>query len=193
MNIFKSIGFYASLAGLLLSISLNVSAQNYNRGNMQMSFNIPALALIDFSSDVSKTITFSFSNIDPNQVEQIITPTTGDKTWLNYSSIVKAGHTNYITVHISSGSLPADVVLYLLVDPVIGANAGNTGFAKPQITLSYFPQVIIANIGSCYTGVGVNNGHHITYVWKNSEAYNYSLNYDNGKAIAVVYTISSTE
>ncbi|MCK4638940.1 MAG: hypothetical protein KAT33_05930, partial [Bacteroidales bacterium] len=182
-----------SLVVLFFSFSTIVPAQNNNTAEMSITLKIPAIALIDFVVDGSQMITYSYSYSETNQVEQIITPTTGDKTWLNYSSIVKSGLTNYITAHISSGSLPADVSLNVLIGADVGAGAGLKGTSIGQIALSTFPQNIITNIGSCYTGRGINKGHQLTYIWENPDSYNYSLNYEEGNAIAVTYTITSTE
>jgi len=193
MNILTKIESQISLILLFYSLSTMVTAQNNNSVQTSLSLKISAIALIDFSTDGNQMITYSYSTIKPNNVEQIITPAIGDKTWLNYSSIVANGLTNYITVYISSGSLPADVSLNLLIGADVGAGAGKKGITKGQITLSAFPQVIITNIGSCYTGRGIHKGHKLYYKWTNTESYDYSLNYDNGKAIAVTYTISSTE
>lgn len=182
-----------SLIVLLFSFSTISPAQNSNKAEMSISVKIPSIALIDFIVDGNQIITYTYSNTEPNQVEQIITPTTYDKTWLNYSSIVNNGLTNYITVHISSGSLPADVSLNVTVGSDIGAGAGIMGTSLGKITLSTFPQNIITNIGSCYTGRGLNKGHQLTYEWENPESYNYSFNYEGGNAIAVTYTITATE
>lgn len=168
-------------------------AQKNNSAEISVSLKIPPVALINFVSNERQMITYSYSTMQFQEVEQVITPTTGDKTWVNYSSIVGPGLSNYITVHISSGSLPADVLLSVFISDDIGAGAGNTGTSVGHITLSSYPQNIITNIGSCYTGQGVNKGHQLIYVWENPDSYNYSLNYENGKAIAVTYTITSTE
>ncbi|MCK4406715.1 MAG: hypothetical protein KAV44_03470 [Bacteroidales bacterium] len=193
MFVYKKIVLLISLVVLFFSFSTIVPAQNNNTAEMSITLKIPAIALIDFVVDGSQMITYNYSYSEPNQVEQIITPTTGDKTWLNYSSIVKSGLTNYITAHISSGSLPADVSLNVLIGADIGAGAGLKGTSIGQIALSTFPQNIITNIGSCYTGRGINKGHQLTYIWENPDSYNYSLNYEEGNAIAVTYTITSTE
>jgi hypothetical protein len=177
----------------LCSVSKTVNAQSNNTAEMSITLNIPAIALIDFAVHGSQIVTYSYSNSEPNQVEQIITPSTGDNTWLHYSSIVENGLTNYITAHISSGSLPADVSLNVLVGADAGAGAGSKGTSIGQITLSAYPQNIISNIGSCYTGMGFNNGHQLTYIWENPESFNYSFYYENGHLIAVTYTITSTE
>ena len=193
MFVYKKIVLLISLVVLFFSFSTIVPAQNNNTAEMSITLKISAIALIDFVVDGSKMITYGYSYSGPNQVEQIITPTTGDKTWLNYSSIVKSGLTNYITAHISSGSLPADVSLNVLIGADVGAGAGLKGTSIGQIDLSTFPQNIITNIGSCYTGRGINKGHQLTYIWENPDSYNYSLNYEEGNAIAVTYTITSTE
>ena len=193
MNVYKKNVLLISLVVLFFSFSTIVPAQNYNTAEMSISLKIPAIALIDFVVDDSQVITYSYSDLEPNQIQQIITPSTGDETWLNYSSIVKSGLTNYITVHISSGSLPADVSLNVLIGADVGAGTGIRGTSKGQITLSTFPQNIITNIGSCYTGRGINKGHQLTYIWENPDSYNYSLNYEQGNVIAVTYTITSTE
>ncbi|MCK4288170.1 MAG: hypothetical protein KAW86_03105 [Bacteroidales bacterium] len=193
MFVYKKIVLLISLVVLFFSFSTIVPAQNNNTAEMSITLKIPAIALIDFVVDGSQMITYNYSYSEPNQVEQIITPTTGDKTWLNYSSIVKSGLTNYITAHISSGILPADVSLNVLIGADVGAGAGLKGTSIGQIALSTFPQNIITNIGSCYTGRGINKGHQLTYIWENPDSYNYSLNYEEGNAIAVTYTITSTE
>jgi len=182
-----------SLIVLFSSFSTIIPAQNNNTAEMSITFNIPAVALIDFVMDGIQTITYTYSSSNPNQVEQIITPTIGDKTWLNYSSIVISNLTNYITAHISSGNLPADVSLNVLVSSDVGAGDGITGTSIGQITLSRFPQNIITDIGSCYTGRGIHKGHQLTYIWENPESYNYNINYENTNPVAVTYTITSTE
>jgi hypothetical protein len=177
---------------IILELS-KVHAQENNIAEMSLNLNIQAIALVDFAVEGEQVITYGFSNSEPNQVEQVIIPELTDKTWINYSSIVNSGSTNYITVHISSGTLPADAKLEVSVGEDAGAGAGATGTSNGIISLSTFPQNIITNIGSCYTGVGINKGHQLTYTWENIESYNYSVKYENGMAISVTYTITTTE
>lgn len=185
---------FIALVTLFFSFSTMVHSQNNNKTEMSLHLTIPAISLLGFAENGNQIITYSYSNSAPNQIEQIITPTTtGDNTWLFYSSIVEYGLTNYITAQISLGSLPADVSLNVLVGADAGAGAGMTGTSLGQITLSPFPQNIITNIGSCYTGRGVNKGHQLTYTWENQESFNYSYYFESGNLIAVTFTITSTE
>ena len=175
---------------ILISFSLvpmSVFAQKNNTAQMRLTVSIPALALIDFEGN-DRLITFN----SPNQVEQIITPATLNQTWLNYSSIIEKGMTNYITVHISSGSLPPESSVYLQIGNDNGAGAGNMGRPATQITLSKYPQNIITNIGSCFTGRGRDKGHQLTYLWNNIEDYKNSLYSKDDYVITVTYTITST-
>jgi len=177
----------------LVYMPLTMFCQNTNTSEVNINLSIPPVSLINFAVNDEQLITYSYSAQAPNNMEQVITPTTGDKTWLNYSSIVNPGTSSYITVNISSGSLPADVSLRVLISEDAGMGSGSTGTPLGEIVLSSYPQNIIVNIGSCFTGSGVNKGHQLTYIWDNPEGFNYSYNYENGEPIAVTYTISSTE
>lgn len=177
----------------LVYLPSTVYCQNDNTSKVNLNLSIPPLSLINLAVDDQQVITYTYSSNEPNNIEQVITPNTADKTWLNYSSIVNPGASYYITVNISSGSLPADVSLRVLVSEDAGLGSGSTGTTVGEITLSSYPQNIIVNIGSCYTGKGVSKGHRLTYIWDNPEDFNYSYKYENGEPIAVTYTISSTE
>jgi hypothetical protein len=157
--------------------------------HVRFDLKIPPIALITFAVENNQIISHSFA-LSSNQVEQTITKTNVDKTWLNYSSIVNPGSTNYITANISSGVLPSDVTLHVAVSSDAGSGAGALGEPVGSIKLTHYPQNLIINIGSCYTGAGVNKGRLLNYVWDNPESY-YYLKYLHGKPISVTYTITS--
>ena len=182
-----------SLLILFVSYSNVLSAQEENTAEVAINFKIPSIALVNFVVEGGEIKTYTYSTAGKSSVEQVITPYLNGKTWLNYSSIVYSGLKNYITVHISSGTLPSDVKLNVVVGADIGAGAGTMGSPVGELTLSTYPQNIITDIGSCYTGVGEKKGHQLTYIWDNPDSYNYSITYKNGKSIAVTYTITSTE
>ncbi|MFK5969356.1 MAG: hypothetical protein QM487_04445 [Candidatus Marithrix sp.] len=186
---------YILIAMLWLFIcTLSIAnGQTNNTAEVSIDLSIPAVALIDLVVDENQILTFSYSSSDPNQVEQVVTPSTGDNTWINYSSIVSDGLSNYITAHLSQGTLPANVLLNLIIGEDMGVGAGMVGTVSGQITLSSYPQNIINDIGSCYTGTGLHKGHQLIYIWEYPQSYSYSLSFENGEAISVTYTITSTE
>lgn len=189
MVVNNKIAIFTMLIGILFFCPSEVYSQTNNTTEVPLTLSIPPVSLINFAVDDDQVVTYSFSLLEPNNVEQIITPGTKDKTWLNYSSIVSEGSTNYITVSISSGSLPPEVSLRVLISEDIGFGTGSLGTTIGEITLSSYPQNIIVNIGSCYTGIGLRKGHRLTYIWDSPDGYHYEY----GQNIAVTYTINSTE
>lgn len=185
--------FFASILVWCFTIPFNCVSQVNQVADQEVNMSIPALSLINFASDADQIITYSYSYLEKNNVEQVITPNAEDNTWLNYSSIVLEGTTSYITANISSGTLPADVTLKLVVSEELGYGSGSVGTPIGEIILTNYPQNIIVNIGSCFTGAGLNKGHKINFVWENPDSYDYSLKYENGEVIAVTYTITTTE
>lgn len=81
--------------------------------------------------------------------------------------------------------------MHVFVSPDAGAGGGALGTPAGEITLTHYPQNLIINIGSCYTGAGVKKGRLIHYIWDNPESYDYFLHYQQGEPIALTYTITS--
>ena len=165
-----------------------VTAQSKNTVEIPIVFTIPAIALVDFAgSDAHITFTSG------NGAEQIITPSTLDKTWINYSSIVEGKTTNIISVNLSSGYLPAEVKINLDVGQDVGAGAGTTGKPIKQIALTPYPQEIITGIGSCYTGRGIQKGHQLTYSWEWMPPYDVDHSSIDKIEISVTYTFATAK
>ena len=183
----------AVLIVLLLTLMIfsmkTTTAQQKNITEMPITVSIPAVALIDFEGS-NHRIVFKSTNV----VDQVISPSTENSIWLNYTSIVQSGTTNYITVHISSGQLPPESSVNLEITDDVGAGSGKIGVASSaQIELSMYPQSIITDIGSCYTGRGIEKGHRLTYLWNNIEDYSESRYAKTEFEITVTYTITTTE
>lgn len=153
---------------------------------MPVIISIPAIALLNFAGS-DKGLTY----IQGKGAEQIITPSTLDKTWINYSSIVDGNSTNTISVNISSGNLPVEVVVKLNVGKDNGAGGGSVGQPTGQVTLSQYPQAIITDIGSCFTGQGIQKGHQLTYSWEWMPPYEYNPSIIENFEIAVMYTLTA--
>lgn len=107
-----------------------------------------------------------FSFVKGQGAEQIITPSTIGKMWINYSSVVEWNSTNSICISISSGNLPVEIILKLKVGPESGFGVGKIGKSVGEIILNNYPQAIITEIGTCYTGQGLNRGHPLTFSWE---------------------------
>ena len=165
-----------------------VSAQNANVVQMPIYFSIPAIALVDFAGS-DRRITF----VAGKGAEQIINPSTLDKTWINYSSIVDGNSTNSISVNLSSDKAPVEIRIKLDISPDAGAGAGKTGKPTGQIILSGYPQEIITGIGSCFTGRGTLKGHQLTYSWEWLPPYDMDRSTIENIEISVTYTVTGTK
>lgn len=172
---------------LIISIEC-VYTQEVSFVKIPLILNIPAVSIIDFAGSV-KRITF----IPGNGAEQIITPSTLDKTWLNYSSITAENTTNSISVNLSSGRLPAEIVIKLTISESSGTGAGKHGRPLGPITLTPYPQDIIIDIGSCYTGRGVQKGHQLSYSWEWQHPTDQDQTIIENIEIGVTYTITTNK
>lgn len=181
--------YYSLLLFLIIVSSVRkISAQNTNVVQTPIIFSIPTIAQLDFAGS-DRRITF----IAGKGAEQIITPSTLDKTWINYSSIVDGNSTNSISVNLSSDKVPVEIRIKLDISPDAGAGGGTTGKPTGQITLSGYPQEIISGIGSCFTGRGVLKGHQLTYSWEWLPPYDVDHTSIDKIEISVTYTINSTK
>jgi len=175
----------------LLSMGGNLSAQQENTAKIPVQLSIPPSASLTLAGS---DIQLSFNQ--SKGAEQIISPSNFGKIWLNYSSVVEGNSTNSIYVSLASGNLPADVNIKLNVGQDVGAGSGKMGNPIKQVTLTNYPQAIITDIGSCYTGQGINKGHPLTYSWElspNKDSDILTTEDISNIEVGVVYTIIANE
>ena len=184
----KLLSFSFLLFIIVVSSVRKVSGQNTNVVQMPIVFSIPAIALVDFAGS-DRRITY----VAGKGAEQIIFPSTLDKTWINYSSIVDGNSTNSISVNLSSDKVPVEIRIKLDISQDAGAGAGKTGKPTGQIILTGYPQEIITGIGSCFTGRGTLKGHQLTYSWEWLPPYDVDHSSIDNIEISVTYTVTSTK
>ena len=68
-----------------------------------------------------------------------------------------------------------------------GTGGGAPGIPAGMLTLSNISQVLINNIGTCNTGIGVNVGHQLTYTLGIS---NYSALQSSSSTVNILFTIT---
>jgi hypothetical protein len=159
-----------------------------NIAHMPVIVTIPSIALVDFAGSEKR-----LSYITGSGAEQIITPSTLNKTWINYSCINEGNSTSVISVSLTSGNLPAEIAIKLDVGENAGGGAGKTGRPIGPVYLRSYPQDIIVDIGTCYTGRGIQKGHQLTYSWEWLSPYNPDLLSASDFEIAVTYTITTAK
>jgi len=128
--------------------------------------------------------------------EKKLAPSTVDSIWLNYSSVIQNNTTNTISASLATGDLPAEVAIKVSIGQDVGAGYGQVGKPTMPVYLSTYPQAIITDIGSCYTGMGNNKGHLLSFTWELNRGYDLDvLKYEqiSSLRIRVIYTINSDE
>ena len=188
MNRLYNIKTYGMLLTLLMSRVL--FAQDINTTQFPVQLSIQAKASIYLAGfDTDDTLMISKST------KRELSPTSSRKTWINYSSVVEDNSTNTICVSLSSGDLPVEVIIKLNISEDVGEGSGKMGKPSKPIVLTNYPQAIITDIGSCYTGQGTNKGHLLTYTWEldpNYDPKDFKMEELN-VAIGVIYTITNNE
>ena len=177
---------------IIVFFMYSLAAQN-NAASHKITINLPDVALISVHSDntaitlAGKKATEAGKNVEFNAVD--------NSTWINYSSIVgsKSNPSRAVTVEVSDGQIPEGLDLLVKASKYTGNGKGSLGKAiNKTSTLTNEPIKIIKNIGSCYTGKGINNGHNIVYslqLNKDKEAYS-KLNYEQSQTISLTYTLT---
>jgi hypothetical protein len=174
----------------LLLLSGALSAQQKNTVNTPVELSIEPTASLNLAgSDIRLSFT------QGKGAQQIISPSTAGKIWINYSSVVDGNSTNSICVSLSSGNLPAEVDIKLSIGPDAGSGSGKMGKPSAPIILTSYPQAIITDIGSCYTGQGISKGHPLTYSWVLSPEYDSDILKveELHLEVGVIYTIIAGE
>jgi hypothetical protein len=174
---------------LLSCLWIGIShAQENNQVQMPVRVSIPTVSLVGFAGSGVHT-----TNMAGKGAVQKITPATLDTTWLNYSSVVDGHSTNSLSASIASGNLPVEVVVKLKIGEDVGAGAGAMGKPTGEIALNEYPQVVVTDIGTCYTGLGPKKGHPITYTWEGLPPSRTDHPSEEKIEISVIYTLTSSK
>jgi len=176
----------------LLAVNITL-AQKSNEKTHSVTIKIPEVALINVQS-TNSTINLNGSTV-VEAGKEVVFNDVDSSTWINYSSIVGSASEplRHVTIEISEGNIPEGLNLLVKVEKDNGSGDGNLGNpnSSSQI-ITNSPLKIIEEIGSSYTGVGVNKGHNVLYsleLSNNKDAYS-KLDFDQSQTIAIVYTLS---
>lgn len=177
----------AILFGLLLFS--NMAFSQWGEGRVNVFFSIPEIALIDIESVSGNNVRFTVTpSTEPGENPDITEPS-NDPLWINYSSaLANSNFTRSITAEISQGSLPEGILVFLQASAYFGIGKGQLGHPAGRANLTNQPRPIIADVGSCFTGDGVNNGHSLNF---SIEISDYSkIKAADETVFTVLYTIT---
>jgi hypothetical protein len=135
-----------------------------NQSSHKVNIEIPEVALLSLvSEDVGQTsLTVSAPTEAGNKID-ISRAQQKNRIWLNYSSIINSQNHRRKVIAVIQGEIPAGMQLFVEASQVTGQGNGTLGQSIGKVELSIQPADVISDIGSCYTGKGVSNGHLLTY------------------------------
>ena len=153
------------LATLVFISSLPLFAQ-WNSQSLNVRFSIPEVAMVDLESDAS-FVEFEIEASSEPGGEPTIRKRTNNNIWINYTSAIRqSGNKRSINVEISEGFAPAGTAFYIEASQASAFGSVNQGISAGKVQVQKNPRPIITDIGSCYTGDGVNNGHELRYYFE---------------------------
>lgn len=175
---------------LICWITFSGYAQD-NPATHKINVRIPEVALLGLVSETQTEINLNtttpaeagnavnFSNVTNNQI------------WINYSSIISEATPKRKVIAMVQGEMPDGITLKVEASRVTGSGKGRLGKPAGEVTLTNQPTDVIVDIGSCYTGKGVNNGHYLTYrLDKDKADRNYAQLARQQSSVNVVYTLT---
>jgi len=177
------------IASALLFATTAINAQDTNEDSHTVTIGIPNVALLDIEGgnitlDVEAPIEAG---------DAVDFSATNSSTYINYSSIVGEGVERIVTVKITGEvDLPSGLDLLVKATGDEGYGEGTKGDAvAATIVLNSDSQTIIKEIGSAYTGNGVNKGHNLIYsIAQSDDSDSYSNLKFESKTVTITYTLS---
>ncbi|SFI80634.1 hypothetical protein [Myroides guanonis] len=155
-------------------------------GSRSVSFNLSEVALLDVEPAASY-INLAM-NIPTEAGKAVSMPEVNVTKWLNYTSAIRTGAPKR-SVSAQVDQLIEGVTLKLQTGTASGSGGGLLGTSAGNVVLTTSPAVIIIGIGGAYTGIGINNGHLLSF---SLEVNDYKkLVQTTDKIITITYTISN--
>jgi len=175
---------------ILLLILFATTARTQSSQSHQVRIVIPKVALIDMESAGSSAVVLSLDK--PNEAGHGLQAAAQNSSgyWVNYSSVLASGQPERKVMASLSGNIPEGVKVLLVASPYSGEGKGKNGIPSGKKILSGEPTEIISNIGSCYTGNGVNNGHLLTFSLEVDEGKYEAIRHGDFENLRVTYTLT---
>ena len=143
---------------------MHAFSQSVN-GQSGFGFSIPEVAQLDI--EFMSTGNLEFEVLPASNVggAPLIQQSISEELWGNYSSAIRRnGAKRSIEAQIINGTLPKGLSLYVHASSYSGSGRGELGVSTGETVLGTTPNAVIHNIGSCFTGNGMNNGHKLNFV-----------------------------
>jgi len=158
-----------------------------------LTITIPEVALLDLEAPSNNTNVSLVGTHSTEAGDPVAFNATNNSIWLNYSSIIGGSAKRNITVKITNGDVPNGLSLKVKAGTANTA-LGKGDFGTPEAAAVVINKTddtqIISNVGSVYTGTGINKGHNLTYSLEQSGSYADLKHNGAGETLTITYTLS---
>lgn len=173
---------------IILLLKSSVAFSQLDEERLSVYFSLPEVALIDIEPGTNNDVQFRINSGMQSGESPTFEQSSAD-LWINYSSsLARSYNTRSIVAEVSQGALPEGIILYLEATNYSGNGGGHHGRSAGKIALTNRPKPIITDIGNCFTGDGVNNGHLLSFSIEISD-YSKVVSVENSNML-VLYTIT---
>jgi hypothetical protein len=191
----KNINLHQIMQIALISVISMMSLMGQDNTVIQnVVVRIPEVALLDLEGGRGTDIRFTGEGPREAGMAVDFSNQTNNDLWINYSSITnkRTEPSRDITVQITSGNVPAGMVLEVTAGKDAGRGEGQVGVPTGTISVNHTAQSIIRGVGSAYTGHGTSNGHQLSYklALSNDKGSYGHLDLDQSNTVAIMYTLT---
>jgi hypothetical protein len=176
---------------VFFSLLSSVSFAQTDKAEHKINVTIPEVALLGLVSETDKAVSMQPMMATEAGEAVVLNKISSSRIWVNYSSIISEATPSRKVVAVIQGELPKGLTLKVAASAFTGSGKGKLGTPAGLVTLSNQPTDVIVDIGSCYTGKGINNGHYLTYqLEKEDDEKAYAMLSAQNTAVNVVYTLT---
>lgn len=157
----------------------------------QVKVKLPEVALLGLVAENSTDVSLMVNL--PNEAGEVVklNAVSKERIWVNYSSVVSKSVPARKVVAYVEGELPRGICLKVEASSFKGSGKGRLGKPAGIVTLSNEPADVIVDIGTCYTGKGIQNGHFLSYkLEQTDEETDLAMLEQQNLALNVVYTLT---
>lgn len=179
----KVVSIGCCLLGLLSILSESTFAQ-YTQATASFTITVSAASVIRLTPSTPITL-----NMGPTVAGSVSTNTSNSETYLKLTSIT-SGQGKKVDAQITNGNPPTGTLLKVKAMPCT-TGTGTFGTVASQVTLSRTAsKTIIQGIGTCYSGVGTQDGYNLIYNWDLDPNTTAQLASNTTTAVFITYTVT---
>ncbi len=171
---------------IILLVNTVLISKDYNGGSHSITIVFPKTALLDIGSEGVEDISFSMN--DPYMNGKFLSNSSGNRIWIDVTSIVDPGDTRNISVKIVEPIPEIDLKIICIRNTASGFSP--LGIPKAELSLTTSDQLLVSRIENICALNRINSGLNLKYI---TEINNSKIEKNRNilvDEITVIYTLT---